>query len=365
MRNSTNLETPMNQYNALKQALKPHLRWHGARLSFLALFLLALLKVKTVNLKELALGFEGGALVESHYKRLQRFFGDFEIDYPEIARIVVQWLNIPQPWVLSIDRTNWSFGSHHYNILTVGIVHEGVAIPILWWMLKKKKGNSNSDERMRFIEEMLKIFPSAEIRCLCGDREFIGQAWLRYLLLEPMLAFCLRIRATDKIEYNGKRLAAKVIFAHLAIGESQRLQGSCLIWGYPVSVEALRLPDNSLLIVIGQPDCLGLIQDYAQRWGIETLFGIFKTRGFCLESTHFTDPKRLRKLLALLTLALVWSLKTGLEIHHLNPIPIKKHGRRAKSLFRLGLDHLRHLILNPSLPNFSLFLQSLHFLSCT
>ncbi|MCZ8055875.1 MAG: Uma2 family endonuclease, partial [Microcystis sp. LE19-12.2C] len=31
MRNSTNLETPMNQYNALKQALKPHLRWHGAR----------------------------------------------------------------------------------------------------------------------------------------------------------------------------------------------------------------------------------------------------------------------------------------------------------------------------------------------
>ncbi len=79
------------------------------------------------------------------------------------------------------------------------------------------------------------------------------------------------------------------IFAHLAIGESQRLQGSCRVWGYPVSVEALRLPDNSLLIVIGHPDSQGLIHDYALRWGIETLFGIFKTRGFCLESTHFTD----------------------------------------------------------------------------
>jgi hypothetical protein len=31
---------------------------------------------------------------------------------------------------------------------------------------------------------------------------------------------------------------------------------------------------------------------------------------------------------------------------HLHPIPLKKHGRRAKSLFRLGFDHLRHLILN-------------------
>jgi len=60
----------------------------------------------------------------------------------------------------------------------------------------------------------------------------------------------LRIWATDKIEHNGKLLAAKVLFAHLAIGESQSVQGSCLVWGYPVSVEALRLPDNSLLIVI-------------------------------------------------------------------------------------------------------------------
>jgi hypothetical protein len=355
----------MNQYSALKKALKPHLGWHGARLSFLALFLLALLKVKTVNLKELALGFEGNALVDSHYKRLQRFFSGFELDYDEIARIVVGWLNIPSPWVLSIDRTTWEFGSNYHNILTIGIVYEGVAIPILWWMLEKKKGNSNSDERMRFIEEMLKIFPSASIRCLCGDREFIGQAWLRYLLLEPALAFCLRIRATDKIEHNGKLLAARVVFAHLAIGESQRLQGTCRVWGYSVSVEALRLPDNSLLIVIGAPQAEGLVRDYALRWGIETLFGIFKTRGFCLESTHFTDPKRLRKLFALLTLALVWSLKTGLELHQLQPIPLKKHGRRSRSLFRLGFEHLRHLILNPSFLNFPLFLDSLQVLSCT
>ena len=64
--------------------------------------------------------------------------------------------------------------------------------------------------------------------------------------------------------------------------------------------------------VIAPPHKVGLVRDYALRWGIETLEGIFKTRGFCLESTHFTDPERLRKLFALLTLALVWSLKTGL-----------------------------------------------------
>jgi hypothetical protein len=96
--------------------------------------------------------------VDSHYKRLQHFFSGFELDYHHIARIVVSWLDIPQPWVLSIDSTTWEFGSYDYNILTVCIIHQGVAIPILWWMLSKKKGNSNSDKRMRFIEEMLRFF---------------------------------------------------------------------------------------------------------------------------------------------------------------------------------------------------------------
>jgi hypothetical protein len=354
----------MDQYSELKRALQPHLDWHGARLSFLALFLLALLKVKTVNFTQLALGFEGKALSASKYKRLQRFFRGFELDYTVIAKLVINWMEIPQPWVLSIDRTTWEFGSHCYNILSIGVVHEGVAFPVLWWMLDKK-GNSNSDERMRFMERLLKIFPDAQIRCLCADREFIGQAWVRYLLLEPLLPFRLRIRASDKIERHGKALNAKVVFAHLNVGQSQRLKGACRVWGQPVAVEGLRLDNGELLVVIGPAGENNLVADYALRWGIETLFGIFKTRGFCLESTHFTEAERLRKLIALLTLALCWTMRSGLFLHQLKPIALKKHGRRAKSLFRLGLDHLREIVLNPSCHNERDFHRSLQFLSCT
>ena len=354
----------MNQYNELKKALHPYLGWHGARVSFLALFLLALLKVKTVNLSELALGFEGRAKPESNYKRLQRFFRGFELNYEVIAKIVVSWMNIPQPWVLSIDRTSWQLGKYVYNILTLGIVHEGVAFPVWWWILEKK-GNSNSDERMRFIEEFNRLFPEAEIAFICGDREFIGQAWMRYLLLEPSMSFRLRIRESDKIERLGQSLAARVVFAHLRKGERQQLQGVCRVWGYPVAVEALRLENGKLLVVIAPNASQDIIPDYAQRWGIETLFGIFKTRGFCLESTHLTDPERLRKLFALLTLALCWSMRMGLFLHQLRPLSIKKHGRRAKSLFRLGFDHLRHLVLHPQSFHSFDFCHSLQFLSCT
>ena len=95
----------MNQINLLRQALKPYLQWHGARLSFLALFLISLLRVKTVNLTELATGFRSQAQVDSNYKRLQRFFNNFDLDYAAIAKAIIGIVDIPQPWILSTDRT--------------------------------------------------------------------------------------------------------------------------------------------------------------------------------------------------------------------------------------------------------------------
>jgi hypothetical protein len=76
-------------------------------------------------------------------------------------------------------------------------------------------------------------------------------------------------------------------------------------------VSALRLEDNELLVVVTCHKPQSAILDYAKRWGIETLFGCLKTRGFCLESTHLQDAERLRRMVALLTIALCWAFKTG------------------------------------------------------
>jgi hypothetical protein len=160
----------MNQITLIRQTLQPHLGWHGARISFLALFLVALFRVKTVNFSELAVGFVGHAQSASHYKRLQRCFRGFELDYYAIARLVAGMMSIPQPWVLSsgfappkaYDRTNWEFGGCVFNILMLGVVHEGVAFPLLWVMLNKK-GNSNQGERIDLLDDFLTVFPDVEV----------------------------------------------------------------------------------------------------------------------------------------------------------------------------------------------------------
>lgn len=112
--------------------MKSHLPWHGARLNFLALFLIALIRVKTINLAELAGGFRSEAKTDSSYKRLQRFCAKFDLDYPLIAKLIVALMSIPQPWVLSLDRTEWSFGQTRFNIFMLGVVHQVVAYPLVW-----------------------------------------------------------------------------------------------------------------------------------------------------------------------------------------------------------------------------------------
>ena len=353
----------MDNVNLLRKTLKPHLKWHGARLSFLALFLIALFRVKTVNLVDLSIGFKSKVKKESNYNRLQRFLREFDLDYYDIAKLVIEMMEIPEPWVLSLDRTQWQFGSKVFNILTLGIVYQGVAFPLLWWMLDKK-GNSHTTERIDLLQEFIELFHEYQIDYLSADREFLGHDWLEYLLSQPMMSFRIRIRETELLGLGKHQLSTRIVFSHLQIGQKLWLRRSITLWGHQVYIGALRLQDNSLLTIISPVYCHNLIDDYAQRWGIETLFGIFKSRGFNLEDTHLTDSERLSRLFALLTIALCWAYRTGHWLSKTQPIVIKTHGRKAKSIFRYGFDHLRSILLNLDESEAD-FLQSLQFLSCT
>ena len=121
------------------------------------------------------------------------------------------------------------------------------------------------------------------------------------------------------------------------------------MWGCRVYVVATRLEDGELLIIATDRQPETALSDYRLRRGIETLFAALKTRGFNLESTHFTQAERLNKLVALLALAFCWAMLSGLWQHQLRSIPLKAHGRRAKSLFRYGCDFLRRTFSDFSL----------------
>lgn len=122
--------------------------------------------------------------------------------------------------------------------------------------------------------------------------------------------------------------------------------------------------DGDFLIVIGE--AAFPLRDYALRWGIETMFAAFKSRGFRLEDTHLTCPERLSRLLGLLAVAYCWAFVAGRWLAQVKPLKVKKHGRMPVSLVRRGLDFLRPIAVQLCASvNKGNVAQTMRFLSCT
>jgi hypothetical protein len=115
----------------LERTLAENVSWNKARINFLAKFTLALVQVKTVSLVQISSVMSGRAKQDSHYKRCQRFLRSFDMPFAEIAVLVIKLLGIPQPFILSIDRTDWYLGATPLNVFMLSVVCKGVAFPLL------------------------------------------------------------------------------------------------------------------------------------------------------------------------------------------------------------------------------------------
>jgi hypothetical protein len=130
------------------------------------------------------------------------------------------------------------------------------------------------------------------------------------------------------------------------LGRRKRIENyPIVLWGHRlfVSVEHKKEAKKPM-IVVSNREFASPLKLYRWRWGIESLFECLKTRGFRMEETHMTDPAKIEKLLFILAIAVCWAYKIGeLQVRKV-PIPVKKHGRKLKSIFRLGLDLIRRAL---------------------
>ncbi len=341
----------MNDCSELIEVLRPHLNWHRARLRFLAAFVLALIRVGSVNLARVALGLNPWVQIASNYRRCQRFLAEFSFDQETIGRLILQLL--PQDTLcLCLDRTEWKFGRLSINLLFIGVAHQGVAYPLVWCFLGKA-GSSSLRQRLRLLRRLLSFLPKERIQTLLADREFACTGFLRYLRWHK-LPYTLRIKAGSRVSYRGQSRPALQLFRHLRYGQWEALPKPVKLWGQRTYLMGGYLRTGEYLLLITQADPPQAHLRYAQRWEIETLFKAFKSQGFDFESTHLTRAERLESLVALMSIALVWAHKVGEWLSQTKPIPLKNcaqahadpthKARKLYSIFRYGLDHLRQLL---------------------
>ena len=351
--------------NALSSVVAKHIDLSVTRRETLAWLTLLIMQQGTICLWRLAASVASAAQTDSVRRRFYRFFQFVRLDGTLSARVVVDLLGLSgKPWVLAIDRTNWDFGKTTINILMISVAWNGMGIPLLW-MLLPTAGNSNTSERTELLDRLRTAFPDMKIAALMGDREFIGDAWMAYLQREK-IPFILRLRENQHVlRADYAALSISVIARHLKVGERMIVKGSCRLGRANETLSAsvrlvmTRLASGELLALACSGQARHALARYRQRWTIETMFGNLKTKGFALEATHLTDPNKLCTLLALLAFAVALTVKTGVARARLHAIPIKKHGRRAWSLFALGLQTLRKIFVAASPDQIIAFLAQL------
>ena len=335
--------------NALSEAISKHIALSATRRETLAWLALLIMRQGTICLWRLAPHVATMATTDSVRRRFYRFFQYVELDGSMTARVVADLLGIRgKPWALAMDRTNWEFGKTTINILMISVIWNGMGVPLIWTLLPSA-GNSNTQTRTDLLDRLRATFPDLRIASLMGDREFIGDAWMAYLRARK-IPFILRLRENQHVvreRYDTWTIAD--IARHLDKGQKMIVKAWCRLGQGAdlrspfVRLVVMRLATGELLALACSSKPKRALADYRQRWTIETLFANLKTKGFNLEDTHITDTGKLSTLLAVLALTVTLCVKTGVAAARLHPIPIKKHGRRAQSLFALGLGALRKI----------------------
>lgn len=338
-----------------------------ARLKLISMFVFALCKVQTVGFEKLANAFDSEAMAASSLRRIQRFIASYALDSDLIAKLIFGLLPDKDNLKLSIDRTNWKFGQTDINIFMLGVVYKGVAFPLLFKMLNKR-GNSNSRERIDLVTRFIRLFGTECIDSLMADREFVGDKWIKFLN-HNRIRYYIRIRNNFRvfIPHKNKEVKAWWLFNNLKNNEFLHYQRIVRIGTQLCYISGCRAntrdngSDFLIIVSFNKPEQAQI--NYKDRWQIETCFKAMKTSGFDIEKTHLQDITRIEKLTLIVMIAFVWCYKIGIFIHeNIQKIEIKKHGRKAKSIFKYGLSFVANVLLNSkNKEDINIF----QFLSCT
>ena len=340
-----------NVIAALRLSLRDHLSLRKSRLESFCVLVVGVLLSRTVNLSHLACMFPTAAEVASNDRRLQRFFEQVILDGHQLARVMVRIAGLGAgPWLLALDRTCWTLGRHDVNVLMLAVIRNGIAIPVMWDVLDRP-GNSTTAQQSALLSRFCAVFGEAAIAGLIADREFIGTAWMSFLVQKD-IPFILRIKDTFQVCLaDGRHCPVGSLFRKVGVGGRRYIREDCRLGsrvstlGPPLKLAATRLVSGDLLVVATNTDPKIALAQYRRRWEIETLFAALKARGFNLEDPHLVHPDRIGKLLAVLAVAFAFAHAIGEWQTKQRPIALKVHNRRAQSVFRLGFDLLRKTLL--------------------
>jgi hypothetical protein len=321
-----------------------HQRKH---LSTLILLICGLVGAQHSHLSKVVSHTPGGkASDESMTKRFRRWLANPHVTYQRwmlpVAKALLTTLS-SAPLLIVIDGSTIGRGG---MALMASVVYRGRALPLVWLVITSKKGHLPQALHCDLITQVQQLVPPGANVTILGDGEYDGTD-LQATITTAGWQYVCRTATNVLIHVHGQTY--DVAQLQPARGESLAVtdvQMTAARYG-PVHVIAVwdGAYETPIYLVTAMTDLDAAVAVYRKRAHIETLFSDHKSRGFQVQRSHISDPKRLERLLLATALAYLWVVFLGV-VARTHPAFGRFHrpDRCDLSLFQLGLRFLNYCL---------------------
>lgn len=233
-------------------------------------------------------------------------------------------------------------------ILMFSVIYKNRAIPVVWHVVKAKKGHLPESAHRALLAKLAEIVPSDCQVSVVGDGEYDGCDWQKDI----------RELGWDYVLRTGMgRLIETEPGEQVKIGTMAPGPGKSSFMLYQVAFTKKQYGPVNLLIQHerGYKDPIYLLtnldfppvisQLYKKRFKIETFFSDQKSRGFNIHRSKIGKPERLAKLLIATCIAYIFCILAGIKAYQSKFYPqIHRTDRSDLSLFSLGKRFIEFLV---------------------
>lgn len=229
-------------------------------------------------------------------------------------------------------------------VLMASVLYQGRAIPLLWTVVKGKKGHLPQQLHCALIERLEQVIPATATVVILGDGEFDGvelQASIRAARWDYVCrtASNITISAHDRVFTvgdlpltRGKSVAIADVEMTLARYGPVLLIG---VWDDD--------QDAPIYLISSLTDADAAVAHYRMRFRIECLFANQKSRGFHIHKSHLSQPERLARLLIATSLAYLWVHAIAVFAQEQDWVrQFHRTDRCDLSLFQIGIRALHY-----------------------
>ena len=287
--------------------------------------------------------------VESRVKRFTRFNQNnsvsIEVFYLPFIMPLIETLATTGTLTLAMDASQTG---RKCLTLMVSLIYQKRAIPLIWLTVKGSKGHLPEETHLSLLEEVTALIPEDCHVVFLGDGEFDG-IHLQAAIVEVGWEYVCRTAHNRIIIDDGDRFALDDIA--LTKGEYIDMPDVGFTdqnYGPVLAIAWWHKDYDDPIYLVTNMECVEeACKWYRRRFIIETFFSDQKSRGFNLQKSHLSDPKRVQRFLMATCLAYVWMIYLGVLIK--DNLDERRRFHRADrcdlSLFQLGLRYFEYLFI--------------------